>query len=310
MTSSKPLLTLIINTCAGHRGLFQQSLPDQLAQVFEKHGFEVNTAIICNPDDIGPIVQKALAEYRTRQGMIVGAGGDGTLNSIAQRLLHSNVPLGIIPLGTFNYVARVLGIPLDPLAAADIAMKGVARWVHVGRVNQYIYLNNASLGLYPTLIEQRENDKHRFGRFKAVALVSGLAVLMKEHQTMKLQMQIDGHPEWIETPVVFFGNNQLQLQDMHLELANCAAQGKLAAVAVQGMTPLNTLKLIAKMQLGTFEQSPEVIRYCADTIIIKSASRHLKVAIDGEIVQMTTPLRFQVVREGIKIMVPRATASV
>ena len=137
-------------------------------------------------------------------------------------------------------------------------------------------------------------------------MLSGFAVLMRQHQKMRLRMIIDGHPEPIESPMVFFGNNQLQLTDMHLALAECAAAGKLAAVAMAEVNRLQILALIARMQLGTFEQSPQVHSFCADRISIESRSRSMKLAIDGEVVTVNTPLQFKVARHALAVMTPHA----
>lgn len=86
-------------------------------------------------------------------GVVVAAGGDGTLNSVAKHLLETDIPVGILPLGTFNYAARLLDIPLDLVEAAQVIATGQTKRIHVARINQEIYLNNASLGLYPLFIK-------------------------------------------------------------------------------------------------------------------------------------------------------------
>jgi diacylglycerol kinase family enzyme len=141
-------------------------------------------------------------------------------------------------------------------------------------------------------------------------MLSGFAVLMRQHQKMRLKMIVDGQAEKIDTPMVFFGNNQLQLADMHLALADCAAAGHLAAVAMTDINRIQVLSLIARMQLGTFEQAPQVRSFCADCIRIESRSKHMKLAIDGEIVRVKTPLHFQVARHALQVMTPHASASV
>lgn len=309
--SNGRLVSLIVNAKAGHHLVNGWSLPEQLTQYYQQQGCEVMLYAADHPCELTHLAQSAVAVHHARQlegqqGVIVVVGGDGTINTVAHRLLHTHVPLGIIPAGTFNYVARALGLPLDQMAAAQITLTGVQRDIHVGMVNQYIYLNNASIGLYPHLIEQREADKGRFGRYQTVAMLSGFAVLMRQHQKMRLRMIIDGHPEPIESPMVFFGNNQLQLTDMHLALAECAAAGKLAAVAMAEVNRLQILALIARMQLGTFEQSPQVHSFCADRISIESRSRSMKLAIDGEVVTVNTPLQFKVARHALAVMTPHA----
>ncbi|TEU30421.1 diacylglycerol/lipid kinase family protein [Alkanindiges illinoisensis] len=303
--ASGRLISMVMNTGSGHHAYGHEQLARQLTAYFSEQGFEVDLYLLTEARQLSEVVRQARAKHEREGGVIVAAGGDGTLNTVAQELKHSSIRMGIIPLGTFNYVARALDIPLDPFAAAQVIVEGIARPVHLGIVNDYIYLNNASIGLYPKIIEQRELYNARFGRFRVVAMVSGFVVLMREQQKLKLKMTIDGEQTPIETPLVFFGNNQLQLQDLKLTLAECVAQGKLAAVAITALTRWQMIKLIHRLQVGLFEQAPEVTSFCADQIKIESRVKRMKVAIDGEIVQISTPLIFKVAHNALQVMVPQ-----
>lgn len=303
---TKQLISLIINASSGHRAPDVEPIHEVLVRYFTEQGCDVELHIAEQFYALPQLTIKVVARHLDiKSGIIVVAGGDGTLNAVAQALLHGKTPMGIIPLGTFNYVARALGVPLDPLEAAHAVLHGQQHTIHVGCVNQYIYLNNASIGLYPRLIEQREYDNKRFGRFRFVAKISGFASLMREQQKLKLKLIVDGQIKPIESPLVFFGNNQLQLQDYKLNLAECAAQGKLAVVAITEVSKIQILKLIARLQLGTFEQAPEVTAFCADSIRIESKARQMKVAVDGEIIYMQTPLHFSVAHCALTVIVPQ-----
>lgn len=306
------LISLVMNTGSGHHAAGHEDLATQLATFFRAHHFDVDVYLPAASNELSHMVKQAVGKHQRqhRPGIIVAAGGDGTLNTVAQKLVYTDIALGIIPMGTFNYVARALNIPLEIMAAAQVIVEGMRRDVNVSTVNEYIYLNNASIGLYPKIIEQRETDNARFGRFRAVALLSGFAVLMREQYKLRLRMTIDGEKTRMESPLVFFGNNQLQLQDFHLQLSECVAQGKLAAVAITELSRWQLIKLVHRLQTGTFEQAPEVTCICAESIKIESRARTMKVAIDGEIVYVNTPLLFKVAHKALQVMVPHDPAFV
>src|SRR4051812_22340935 len=69
---------------------------------------------------------------RQRPPLIVAAGGDGTVSAVASALVDTDIALAVLPMGTLNHFARDLGVPLDPAAAVDIALKGKRRSVDVG----------------------------------------------------------------------------------------------------------------------------------------------------------------------------------
>lgn len=312
MSKQKPL-SIIMNIRSGHHGKGHEVEIQLIAQRLEQSGFDVEIFLTKEDFPLSRCVSVALAKHQTypkgEQGLIVAAGGDGTINAVAQAMIHTEIELGILPLGTFNYVARALGIPIDLPEAVQNLVDGTSRAIHIGQVNGRIYLNNASIGLYPVLIENREYYNKRFGRFPFVAYLSGLGVLLQPHHHYKLQVWIDGEQRPIDTPMVFFGNNQLQLQDLKLKLAECAKHGKLAGVALETVTRWKLLKLIVQLFQGELEQAKDVHSFCAEQVKIMCKRPMMKVALDGEIVKLRTPLEFSVLRHVLKVRVPHAAAS-
>jgi len=125
------------------------------------------------------IVRRAVARARECGGVVGAAGGDGTINAVVQATLGSGCAFGVLPQGTFNYFARANGIPEDTAAALQVLLAGHRQSAQVGRVNNKVVLVNASLGLYPKLLEDREKWKQQFGRIRLVAFGAGLATLLR-----------------------------------------------------------------------------------------------------------------------------------
>jgi diacylglycerol kinase (ATP) len=97
--------------------------------------------------------------------LVVVCGGDGTINSAALGVLETGLPMGIIPLGTANDLARTLDIPDDPLAAADIILRGKSKRIDLGTVNGHPFFNVASIGLGADLAHSLDPEtKKRWGR--------------------------------------------------------------------------------------------------------------------------------------------------
>ena len=193
MTRSLKPLSMIYNEKSGFHATQNDDIYEQLMTIWSEHGFEIQVFDLASEPNIQTLMQKVLTRHQQFNdvGVIVAAGGDGTLNAVASQLLHQDIPLGILPLGTFNYVARVLNIPLDLLAAANVIATGEPRLSHVAKINDQIYLNNASLGLYPLFIKRRELYNQKFGRFPLHAYTSGLDVLIRDRKELKLEIDVD-----------------------------------------------------------------------------------------------------------------------
>ncbi|TCM69979.1 diacylglycerol kinase family enzyme [Acinetobacter calcoaceticus] len=284
----------------------------QIIEYWQSQGFEVQRFEFSNADHIQELFKEILKRHTDpdRLGVIVAAGGDGTLNAVASQLCHLDIPMGILPLGTFNYVARLLKIPLDLNAAAEVIAQGQPREVHVGCINDRIYLNNASLGLYPLFIRKREEYNQKFGRFPLHAYTSGLDVLLRDRKALKLEVAVDQQRYRIKTPLVFFGNNQLQLAEMKLKVAKCAEIGQVVGVVMAKSDKLTLFKALFQLIKGDLEHAADVYSFSAEQVMVYSKKASLTVAIDGEIVELATPLKIRVEKNALKIMVPYADSSV
>ncbi|MFW1736581.1 diacylglycerol/lipid kinase family protein [Acinetobacter sp. ULE_I001] len=310
-TELKPL-SMIYNEKSGFHANQKDDIYEKLMTIWTSHGFEIQVFDISSEPDIKTLMQKIIQRHAQYSdcGVIVAAGGDGTLNAVASQMLNQKIPMGILPLGTFNYVARVLHIPLNILEAANVIATGEPRASHVACINDQIYLNNASLGLYPLFIKKREEYNRKFGRFPLNAYTSGLDVLIRDRKELKLEIEVDGQKYPVKTPLIFFGNNQLQLKELNLKISKCAEVGEIAGVVIAKGDKATLFKTLFQTIRGKLENASDVYSFGAQKVIVYSKKPKLTVAVDGEIVSMTTPLTLHVEKNALKIMVPHVIASV
>lgn len=304
-------LSVIYNQKSGFHANHKESVYEQIMTLWSEAGFSIQSFEMRDEAQFQQMMQHVLERHQQQpEGVVVAAGGDGTLNAVAAYLLHTPIKMGILPLGTFNYVARVLGIPLDLIEAAQVISQGTVQSVHVARLNQYIYLNNASLGLYPLFIQKRERYNHYLGRLTLNAYTSGLDVLIRDRKELKLDVEVDGQLYPVTTPLVFLGNNQLQLAELNLKIAKDAAAGKVAGVVVAKTDKFTLFKMLWQLIRGQLERTADVHSFAADQVIIHSRAKKLSLAIDGELVKVKPPLKIWVDHAALKVVVPHVTASV
>lgn len=238
------------------------------------------------------------AVRRARQcgGSVVAAGGDGTLNAVAQALQGTGLAFGVIPLGTFNYFARAHGVPQEPAAAARALLGAHLIEAQVGLVNDQCFLVNASIGLYPQLLEDREAFKKIHGRSRAMALYSGLATLLREHRQWRLRIESEQGTRELRTPTLFVGNNALQLERIGIPEAAQVGQGRgmLAAITLREPGTAGMIGLVLRSALGRLGDAEQVDTFAFRELLADPLGyRRIKVACDGEVLRMTPPLRFR-----------------
>lgn len=313
-SSNAPLLVLL-NAGAGRHAA------DDPAEVI-RHALEAAgrafRIIELQPDgtlnqQIRSAVQQACAEG----AIVVAAGGDGTISSVANAVAGTGCPLGVIPEGTFNYFCRAYGISSDTAEAVQQLLDGVTKPVQAGRVNGLLFLVNASLGLYPQVLEDRESFKAALGRSRFVAGLAALYTLLRRPGQLALQLRAGGHTALHRTPTLFIANNALQLQQTGLmpapDSAESAAPAELPGLlhAVL-LAPVSTCRLFGLALRGAFgtlgEAKDTVLHFPFDELEVQARGylgrRRIKVAADGEVHWMQSPLRFEVVPEALQLVVP------
>ena len=243
-------------------------------------------------------------------GILAGAGGDGTLNAVAQAAYDADVAFGAVPLGTFNYFARENGIPLEPARAAARLVEGVEQPVQVGLVNERIFLVNASLGFYPRLLEDREAFKQQYGRMRWVALLAALwTLLVRTHPKLVLRICAGGEERAVRASTLFVGNNPLQLARLGVQQAQAVEAGSLAAIRVKPTHWWQLLDILLYGAIGRLGQAEGVETFAFRELEVaarrpRRRAMFLKVATDGESVRLKLPLVFRVAPRPLRLVLP------
>ncbi len=241
-------------------------------------------------------------------GILVAAGGDGTINAVARQAVAHGCPFGALPQGTFNYFGRTHGIPEDLADAVHALLTATIRPVQIGSVNGHIFLVNASIGLYPKLLEEREHDKRQFGRNRVVAFLSAVKTILTPHRRLRLTLETGQRTIHLRTPTLFVGNNRLQMEQVGIAaVAPDVAEGELAAIAPKPLGRLGMLALLARGAFGRLADSDDVLAFGFHSMTVRTPfyrRRRLKAAVDGELLQLTAPLRFEALEGRLRLLVP------
>ncbi|MEL0169304.1 MAG: diacylglycerol kinase family protein [Pseudomonadaceae bacterium] len=312
MTSStaQPLsadtpLFIVLNSRSGSQD--SDAVRATIKRVMTEAGRHFTLFEAADGSDLDRMTTAALEAARQHQGAVVAAGGDGTLNAVSNRVLGTGIAFGILPQGTFNYFGRSYGIPQDTELACRCLLDAVIEPVQVGLLNGKAFLVNASLGLYPTLLEDRETWKQRYGRGRLVAFWAALATLLRAHRQFKVQLETTGQLRHLRTQTIVVGNNALQLEHLGIHERGALQDNQLIAMTAKPMGTLALYALVLRGLLSRLGDAEQVSSFAFQRMRVRlgNRGRKVKVALDGEVSWMYSPLLFQVAEQRLPLLVPR-----
>lgn len=236
--------------------------------------------------------------------VVVVAGGDGTLGTAADALSGTGIPLGILPMGTFNHFAKDLGIPIDLARAADVIVNGRTAAVDVAEVNGRTFVNNSSIGLYPVMVDLRDDirSSRGWGKVRAVPLASWR--VLRRFPTRRLQIDVDGQTWDRRTPFVFVGNNTYELGPRGVGARTQIAEGILCCYVARAETRRRFVRLAIGAAIRGATGTPHLDSACGPTVTIDAHGHRVLVAVDGEVDAIRGPLRYRSKPGALRVRVP------
>ncbi|MEO5697835.1 MAG: diacylglycerol kinase family protein [Burkholderiaceae bacterium] len=305
-----PALFIVFNIGSGHGNA--AAVRATIESACAEAGREMHLIVVEEPQRITELAAEAVRRAGQVGGVVVAAGGDGTINAVAQATFGSGCTFGVLPQGTFNYFSRTHGIPDEIAPAMQVLLHETAQPVQVGLVNDRVFLVNASLGLYPKLLEDREAWKKRLGRSRLVAIGAGLMTLLRGYRNLRLVIGVHGETREVRTPTLFVGNNALQMEQFGFPEAQAIDAGELAGVTLRPVARLAMLGLLLRGALGRLGEADQVLDFSFRQLTVVSSQsfgkRRVNVATDGEITRMSLPLVFRVSPKPLWLIRPTAPA--
>lgn len=234
----------------------------------------------------------------------VVAGGDGSIHHAAQALVGTEGILGVLPIGSVNHLARDLGIPVDDWRAAfEIAVRGRVQQIDVGRINGQFFLNSVMLGVYPTISEYRERFRSMHSRWRAYWKAIRLALHHFPHVT--LVVEHDGRVETLRTQMFVVAVNAYDLSQTGVVSPKTTFNdGRLAMYSLSFMSRLQFIGVVAKYLRGRIGDVSGFRSIRTTSLRLDTGKRRLRVSVDGELVDLDTPLQIAAVPSSLLVRGP------
>ncbi|MBI5125530.1 MAG: diacylglycerol kinase family lipid kinase [Planctomycetes bacterium] len=286
-------LKLILNPIAG--GGYGLKILPHVLRCLERRGLEVEVFRTQKKGDACEAARNSL-DYEA----IATMGGDGTFNEVINGAIGNDVPLGLIPLGTANVLARELRIPLDPIQAAHVIARGNTRRIDAGKADSRHFFLMAGIGFDAEVVKVLEAN--RKGNISMAAYAIPILKAMWNYKFPALDVEVDGKLIAEGAGFVFVSNTRRYTGPFVITNRARVDDGLLDIFIFPGRDYLKLLKYTAGILFWIADRIQEV-KYLQGREIRVSSADEVSYQLDGDL-GGPLPARFQVVPGALNIIVP------
>ena len=273
-----------------------QAALSAFSMTVEKRGVALRRVPSASPEEACRVIASQAHDV---DAVVVG-GGDGTLNGALPSLLKSDVPLGVLPLGTANDFARTLGIPTDPAGAAEVILRGRRRRVDVGFANDLPFFNVASIGLAADIAASlKSGSKRRLGRLSYAFAALGVLTRAKRFRAV---IGAEGDLIRVKSYQITVGNGRYYGGGAAVHEDASIDDATLDVYSLSRGSLWKLVVLAPMFRSGRHVTWREVDAHRAREIDIRTLEP-MPVNLDGEIATCT-PVRFSVSPKAIEVFAP------
>lgn len=264
----------------------------QLRKKFKKNNIDIQKDIKIQDD-----FEKKLKPL-LKQGTVVAAiGGDGTISAVAGILTNTKAVLAPLPGGTLNHFTKDLEIPQDIDKAIANLKKAKQHKIDTAKVNDLIFINNSSMGLYPSSLKVREEAEENIGKWPAAAV--GILKAIVRYKTYDITL----NKKTFTTPFIFIGNNPYKISDFALTNRTSLKKGKLSVYVTKASSRFALVKIFIHAATGRLHDVDEFESFSSKEITIKTRKESsMYVSHDGEVSKLKTPLTYKILPKSLTII--------
>lgn len=300
-TGTKEIIHIyvVLNPVAGHSN--GDDLRRMLEERFNSEGYRVDIYETTGEEDVAQLTRDACTRGSK---LVIAAGGDGTVAGVVNGLMHNDVPLGVIPLGTGNGLARALNIPLDIGEAIDIIAvdNHQIQGLDALKVGEKFFILNVSAGISAKAMEETDHTvKQRFG---VLAYVWSIAKQLFGFQPRRFWVTIDGRRALVRAAEILVSNGTLLEEPLPLGPPELFNDGVLDVYVITPRTIVDYLVIAWHFIVHRNQKRPLLRHLTAkQSVMIEAYREPQPTQADGESLG-TTPVEVEIVRDALQVIVP------
>lgn len=227
----------------------------------------------------------------------VAVGGDGTVKLVAECLQNKMTPLGIIPAGSANGLAKELGIPEDPEKALELLMDGNVKKIHLTSVNDQLCIHLSDIGFNAYVVKKFEDGQSRgmWGYLKAAFRV------IWQYQKMQVKIQTDKEEVSRMAAMVVIANGTKYGNGVVINPLGSIYDNMFEVIVIRKIS----LREILKMRFSQKGFDPAKTEFFQTRSLTIKSRHHVHFQVDGEVMKKTKSVKAEIKQNALKVVVSK-----
>jgi diacylglycerol kinase family enzyme len=256
-------------------------------------------------DPEAELPDRIAAAVASRPDVVIIGGGDGSISCAAQRMMDEDIPLGILPLGTMNILARDLELPLELEAAVQVIAEGNCREIDVGTLNEHVFLCKSVIGLPAKIAQMREHGRGKMTVRTWLRLAGAFAAGLSRYPLLSMGLRIEGLTRRIRARALAVSCNAY---DEGAGLKRSSLEGgELVLYIPHGLNLWKILRLAGGLATGGWQHQEGLESVHLAEFTVMSPRPLLRVMLDGEVRLVKPPLNYKIRPRSLRVMAPVPT---
>lgn len=305
--AKRPLrIKAVINAGAGITPAGKRAnIAGSLEQAFARHGVQAEVELVRAEGFAAAVKSAALGPWDA----VAAGGGDGSIGSAARILARARKPMAVLPMGTWNYFARLLNIPLDLDGAVAVMAAGRFGPVDAMEVNGRFFVSHCTLGIHPRFVRERIRLQHSRGWFKPLAIVWALLKSLVRYPVLQVEILHEGRREVLSTPFFMAGNSLSALNPLTVptHLASLS-DGLLALILGRRLGRMGLMASALRTFRGRLDPERDFRLILLPECTVRVNRRSVRATLDGELISLVPPLRFRILPHALTLLLPEEAA--
>ncbi len=253
------------------------------------------------PENLASTLEKL--NYQAYHAVVIG-GGDGTVRTAVQVLIEKNIPLIILPLGTFNVLAKSLEYPDNIEDIFKIVKNNKTRQIDIAQVNGNVIVNHAWLGFYYYILKMRERHKNIFGKSRLLKALFNTFTMFKRLPFYHFDVKVANRVVSYKTCLLFISNNESTDTLFNFGERKSLAGGYLSVSILNCHTRWELFLCMLSIAISGLKHSKYVIHFNLEELKVSGNHPIINTVLDGEPFKLDSPLHFSMHPKKLTVLVP------